>query len=179
MIEVLRLSAEVQSLQSQLAFYKEKAENSVSRELYVSAVAEKKSLEAQNEALVTRNEALTKEILDLKEELDTNAKEREAKEEVIAALKKELKEYQEIKATLQAENVDAKTLIEFWQRRNFGASSEAMVKMMDEAAGALPKNKRGLMAEALSFIERHRHAGWIDSVENDTRKETLTKKRRR
>lgn len=176
MIEVSKLSAEVQSLQSQLAFYKEKAENSVSRELYDSAVAEKESLEAQNQALVTRNETLIKENSDLKEELDAKAKEGEAKDEVIAGLKKELKEYEEVKATLQAENVDAKTLIEFWQRRNFGASSEVMVKMMDDAAGALPKNKRSLMAEALSFIERHRHAGWIDSVETDAKKETAPKK---
>lgn len=108
------MAAEIQSLQSQLAFYMEKAENSVPVEKHEAVIAERDAAIAESAA---------------KDRIHA---------EDLAAKDRELKEYREAQALLQTENTDFKTLWEFWQRHHFGASSETMTEMMDQVVGKLP-----------------------------------------
>lgn len=137
-IEVVRLVSELQSVQSQLAFYREKAESSVSREEYEAQKAEK--------AALVREQALRQQEIDgLKAEL--------------AAKDAELKEYREAQELLRSENTDFKTLWEFWQRHHFGASSETMVEMMDRVVGQLPATRTAMLADVLSIVDRLNRSG--------------------
>lgn len=181
MIEVLRLTAEVQTLQTQLAFWKEKAENSVSLEEYNAKEAQCESLESQVENLKEANrkdrEQHEAEFAEKDAIIASRDKEIADKDKQLAEKDAKLKDYQEVEATLRNDNVDLKTLMEFWRGRNFGASSESMVKIMDDVAGPLPTNKHSLMADAFSFIERHRHANWVTSDEKDSGKKTASNKK--
>lgn len=141
-IEVLRMASEVQSLQSQVAFYMEKAENSVSREKYEATVAE--------------CEAYRNELEALKESVRQKEAEYEA---ALAAKEDELRQYQEVQALLQTENADFKTLWEFWQHHHFGASSETMTDMMDKVVGKLPTRRAEMLADILSVVDRLNRAG--------------------
>ena len=132
-IEILRMAAEIQSLQSQLAFYMEKAENSVPVEKHEAVIAERDAAIAESAA-----------------------KDRIHAEE-LAAKDRELKEYREAQALLQTENTDFKTLWEFWQRHHFGASSETMTEMMDQVVGKLPTSGTAMLADILSVVDRINH----------------------
>ena len=140
-IEVTRMALEIQSLQSRLAFYMEKSEKSVSREEYEAKEAENVALQR---ALVTQ-QAVHEHVMG-----DLQAK--HAAE--LSAMQDKLNEYQEAQALLQTENVDLKTLIEFWRRHQFGASSETMTDMMDKVVGKLPTVKTAMLADILSMVDR-------------------------
>lgn len=140
-IEISRLVVENQSLRSQLAFYMNKAENSVSRDEYDAKQSECDAL--RNELEITQNAIKQNEEL-YKTEL--------------AALNNKLKEYEEAQALLKTENADFKTLWEFWQRHHFGVSSETMTDMMDKVVGELPKSKVAMYADIMSMVDRLNHS---------------------
>lgn len=145
-IEILRMAAEIQSLQSQLAFYMDKAENSVPREQYEAMRAER---DAAIEASDARDRLHREEMAEIMR--------RHAEE--LAAKERELKDYREAQALLQTENTDFKTLWEFWQRHHFGASSETMTDMMDKVVGKLPTTGTAMLADILGVVDRLSHAG--------------------
>ena len=97
-IEVSRLTAELNSTQFKLAFYMEKAENSVSREDYAAIIAERDAAISQTETIVKLH-AEEKAALQAKHAAE------------LAGVQDSLKEYQEAQALLQTENVDLKTLL--------------------------------------------------------------------
>ncbi len=136
-IEILRLRMELNSIQSRNAFLEEKLEDCVSRSEYDAKKEENASLRRE---LSTLKEIYGQETASLKEKL--------------AEKDLRLKEYQETQELLKTENLDFKTLWEFWQRHRFGASSETMTDMMDRIVGKLPTSKTGMLAEVLSFVDR-------------------------
>lgn len=147
-IELLRMASEIQSLQSRLAFYMERAESSVSREEYEAVKAERDAAVAESAA----REALHRE--------EQAAMEHRHRSE-IEALNARLGEFQEAQALLQTENTDFKTLWEFWQRHHFGASSETMTDMMDKVVGKLPTTCTGMLADILSIVDRLNHTDGV------------------
>lgn len=154
------LVAELQSAQSKLAFYIEKAETSVSRELYDAKEAENAALRAEIESLHRIHE----------EELKARDDEHAAKmAEMETKHKADVKEYEEIQALLRTENTDFKTLWQFWQGHHFGASSETMTDMMEEVVGRLPEDRMGLLADILGVVDfLNRTEGNPDSVKLPT-----------
>lgn len=139
-IEILRMSVEVDSLHSKVAFLEERLENSVPRELYESVIAENDSLKAAYAALEERK----------------------------ASLEEENAQYKEMQTQIEAEKTDFKTLMEFWQSKHFAPSSETMTDKMNELVGKLPASKAGMLAEIAGFIARSKSEGWTTPVKKET-----------
>lgn len=147
-IELELMAMKLNSALSEAAFYKEKAEGSVSRAEYDAVCAEKEAAVNQLKAERVLHET---EIAEIK---DSHKIELAVKDNTISELTLRLRDYQEIEATLQSENMDYKALMEFWRSKQFGASSESMVDEMDRIVGKLPQGKVDFMVETMGMINR-------------------------
>lgn len=161
-IEHLRLTAELQAALSSLAFYKEKAENSVSREEFEAVIAERDSAIAQKDSAITQRDAAIAERDTAIAQRDAAISEKDALAETygarIADLNRRLGEHGEAYELLKSQNADFKTMWEFWQRHHFAASSETMTDMMDKVVGKLPTSRTAMLADILSTVDRINHA---------------------
>ena len=145
-IEVSRLTAELNSTQFKLAFYMEKAENSVSREDYAAVMAERDAAISQTETIVKLH-AEEKAALQAKHAAE------------LAGVQDSLKEYQEAQALLQTENVDLKPLIEFWRSHQVQQRIYANSGIMAFLADRCPLY--GTLVSALGSAPPVRGACWI------------------
>lgn len=139
---------ELNSALAKIAFLEEQRENSVPVSQYEAKAAEAAALKAENDALREQNQ---REIGDIKSRYESMLAQKDA---VIAQKDNELRNFQELEATLKAENMDYRSLFEFWRTRQFGASSETMVEEMDRLVGRLPDNKADFIVDTLEMINR-------------------------
>lgn len=155
-IENLRLTMELSSAHSRIAFLEEKLEGCVSREDYDAKCAECDAVVRESAAKDKMHED---EVRDVKADYEKKLAEMQSSHDAdMDAMNVKLKEYQEVQELLKTENIDFKTLFEFWQGHQFGASSEVMTDMMDKVVGQLPTTATGMLADVLNIVDRLNHS---------------------
>lgn len=159
-IELRRMAFELNSALARVAFVERQLENSVPVEVYEAKVAESDARERENASL---REKHREEIARIKSEYEGMLAE---KDDAIRERDSRLRDYHDMEAALRTENMDYRSLYEFWQRRQFGPSSEAMVDEMDRLVGKLPDSKEKFLADTLAMINRVNGAHGLTEIKD-------------
>lgn len=146
--ELLRVTMELNSALSRVAFLEERQENSVPVELYEAKVAECEALKNEKESMARQFEQA------IAEKEKEHKRENAEKDKKILDLEQEMKGMEETQKALRSENMDFKKQMDFWRASHFTASSETMTDEMNKLVGKLPQKKVDLIVDTLAMINR-------------------------